>query len=483
MSPLCRLLGLSFWAVGVFGTSINRNWANLEARDVLRSCLSKAVGLDDSRVQFPEEPNFNDTDLRPFNLNLQYAAFAITYPNTTQEVSDIVLCAGTHDRKVQARSGGRDFINKCLGGAGGAIVVDLKSFNTIEVDQATQIATADGNRYIPHGSSPLVGVGGHLMVGGMGYSSRQNGLSIDALTEVEVVLANGTVTRASETSNPDLFWAMRGAGASFGIATEFNFQTKPEPETVVSWTYNFTSNDPAVLSEAWKAYHEIVRDPALSLKLGGTARLVKSSFIISGAFFGSEAAFNDINLGGRLPSTSTTTITPGLSWMEFIQDIFDSAGSTASQAYFYTSDTGVTPDTMPSNSSIDAFLEHIFAADDVSSNWSFLLDLYGGKINDVATNATAFPHRDVLYFLTAYVSTTGPTTATTERFHEDAVLKLQSNEPEKYGSYAGVPSLGHENSQEKYWGSNLARLEIIKARFDPDDVFSMPQNVKPAGSF
>ncbi|KAK7421990.1 hypothetical protein QQZ08_009711 [Neonectria magnoliae] len=497
MSPLYRLLGLSFGAVGAFGASANRNPAHLEARDALRSCLSEAVGADDSRVQFPDEPGFYNKDVRPYNLNLQYKPFAVTYPNTTQEVSDIILCAGTHNRKVQARSGGYDFINKCIGGAGGAIVVDLKSFDALEVDQATNIATvgpgnvlkelveglhANGGRYISHGSAPTVGVGGHLMVGGMGFSSRQNGLLIDALTEVEVVLANGTITRASEVNNPDLFWAMRGAGASFGIATEFNFRTKPEPETVVAWTYNVTSDDPAVLSEAWKAYHEVVKDPSLSIKLGGNALLLKSSFVLNGAFFGSESDFNDINLIGRLPPASTTTIRPGLTWIEFMQGIFSLPAGTPSPAYFYTSDTGVTRDTLPSNSSIDAFLEHLFAADDLSSNWTFLLDLYGGKIKDVAVDATAFPHRDVLYFITAQVSTTKPTTAKSKKFLEDAVLKLQNNEPEKYGSYLGVPSLGHKNPQEKYWRSNLAQLETLKARFDPDDVFSTPQNVKPAKS-
>lgn len=66
---------------------------------------------------------------------------------------------------------------------------------------------------------------------------------------------------------------------------------------------------------------------------------------------------------------------------------------------------------------------------------------------------------------------------------EEAVLKLQNGQADKYGSYAGVPSLGlKEKAQKKYWGGNLSRLEKVKAVYDPEDVFSTPQGIKPAST-
>lgn len=112
-----------------------------------------------------------------------------------------------------------NFLLLGLGGADDAVVVDLKHFNHLGVDKTTGIATVgpgnllkdlveglnNAGRFMPHGSSPTVGVGGLIAVGGIGYTSRENGLSIDVMQEVEVVLANGTVTRATKHSNPDLF--------------------------------------------------------------------------------------------------------------------------------------------------------------------------------------------------------------------------------------------------------------------------------------
>lgn len=385
-----------------------------------------------------------------------------------------------------------------LGGADDAVVVDMANFNKREISAEDGVAVfgsglllkdvarflhQNGGRYFPHGASPTVGIGGHIMVGGMGYSSRKNGLSIDALREIEVVLADGTVARASADKNPDLFWAMRGAGASFGIATEYTFQTMPEPETVLSYVFNFTSDNPSILKEAVKSYHTIIQDPKLSRSMGGTTRLSRNSFLFDGAFFGTVEEFNAMKLESRLPATTSTTITPNLSWIDYSEEVFGHAGKTNSPAYFYTQDMGVSRHNVPTNTSVDAWLDYIFSADSDSATWSFQFDLTGGKTNEVASDATAFPHRDSIYFMTAYASSTGETSDKTIKFINEAVLKLQDNKPDDYMSYVGVASLAHgEKAQERYWGANLPRLEQIKAKIDPTDIFSTPQYVKPASS-
>ncbi|KAL6360952.1 hypothetical protein LRP88_04412 [Fusarium phalaenopsidis] len=187
-----------------------------------------------------------------------------------------------------------------LGGADDAIVVDLKHFNHLSVDKTTGIATVgSGNllrdlveglnnagRFMPHGPSPTVGVGGLIAVGGIGSTSRENGLSIDVMQEVEVVFANGTVTRATKNSNLDLFWAMSGAGASFGIATEFKFQTKPVLKELTTFSYNYSTTDKALLAHAVKAFNKLALDKSTSRKLGGSGNLAKNSFYVSGVFLG-----------------------------------------------------------------------------------------------------------------------------------------------------------------------------------------------------
>lgn len=381
-----------------------------------------------------------------------------------------------------------------LGGANGAIVVDVMYLSDVQVDPTGLAQVGPGNklkdiaeklhaangRYMPHGSSPSVGIGGHATVGGLGLHSRLDGTTLDVLQEAEVVLANGTIVRTSSTEHPDLFWAIRGAGASFGIVTQFTFQTKPEPKEVLNFGFTVDSTSPASLSASFKAYHKITTDINLDRRFSAAVVILKDQFQINGAFFGPESDFNRINLEARIPGITKRTVVAGLSWMEHMNRTFDSISSIfPAQSYFAALDTCITHSTLPSNTSIDNMFQHIQTADAGSNRWFVLIDLYGGAVGDVANDATSLPHREMSYFFTPYAITESPTNQTTRTFIEKAVLEMQGNEPEKYLSYAGYTSLASGFvPQEKYWGPNLVRLQQIKASVDLNDVFSTPYGVK-----
>ena len=87
-----------------------------------------------------------------------------------------------------------------------------------------------------------VGVGGHVLHGGYGFASHTYGLALDNLISATVVLANSTVVTASNTTNTDKFWALRGAGSSYGIVTSFQFQTFPAPNSNIIFEYVFSFN-------------------------------------------------------------------------------------------------------------------------------------------------------------------------------------------------------------------------------------------------
>lgn len=346
-------------------------------------------------------------------------------------------------------------------------------------DIAEKLHAANG-RYMPHGSSPTVGIGGHATVGGLGLHSRLEGTTLDALQEAEVVLANGTIVRTSSTAHSDLFWAIRGAGSSFGIVTEFTFQTKPEPKEVLNFGLIVDSSSPASLSESFKAYHQITNDIDLDRRFSAAVVVSKDQLQINGAFFGPESDFNRINLEARIPGITKRTVVAGLNWMEHMNRTFDSISSIfPAQSYFAAQDTCITRSTLPSNTSIDNMFQHIQTADAGTNRWFVLIDLYGGAVDDVAVDATSLPHREMSYFFTPYAITDSPTNETTRQFVEKAVLEMQGNAPEKYLSYAGYTSLANGfEPQSKYWGPNLARLQKIKASIDPNDVYSTPYGVK-----
>ncbi|KAG8735505.1 hypothetical protein FRC12_018042 [Ceratobasidium sp. 428] len=110
----------------------------------------------------------------------------------------------------------------------------------------------NGKRALPHGTCPYVGSGGHTAFGGFGPYSRVAGLLHDRVTSAQVVLANGTLTTASSTKNADLFWALRGAGASYGIVTEWTFATLPAPPVPNPKAAYVNYVDPTLTPAQWK---------------------------------------------------------------------------------------------------------------------------------------------------------------------------------------------------------------------------------------
>lgn len=369
----------------------------------------------------------------------------------------------------------------------------MQNFNYIRVDKGNGIATigsgnklkdiveglhAKGARYMPHGSSPSVGIGGHSTVGGLGYQSRLEGAAIDVLQEAEIVIANGSILHASSSQDSDLFWAIRGAGASFGIVTEYRFQTKPEPKQVLDFTYVVSSSDIATLADAYKNYHQVISNRDLQRKLSAVAVVQKNALVVSGSYFGSEDEYAAIDLSRYIPNITNRTVSPNLTWNQHMASSFAFVDSIfPKNVYFDARDTALTYSALPSNRTIDNWMQHLQTANAGSDSWFALMDLYGGAVNDVAADATAFPHRDLAYFFSVYVSSDKATTQTTKTFVDNAVITLQDRQPEKFLSYAGYSNLRIKEPQKKYWGANLERLEAIKTTVDPENIFTTEQGI------
>src|SRR5690606_8390066 len=149
----------------------------------------------------------------------------------------------------------------------GGIVIDLSRMNRIEIlDEATRrVRIEPGARWkdvadtlqpygwaLTSGDYGGVGVGGLATAGGVGWLAREHGLTLDHLQAVEMVLADGSVERASDEENPDLFWAVRGAGANFGIVTSFEFEVD-EVGNVGFAQLVYDATDTAGFLERWGA--------------------------------------------------------------------------------------------------------------------------------------------------------------------------------------------------------------------------------------
>ena len=225
-SSLSLGLGLGSFSFGQ-ATSIPR-------QESLLDCLA-AVGVP---VSSPNSRAY-DQDVAPFNERLPYTPIAIAVPTTIGQIQGAVSCGSQQGLKVSPKCGGHSYASLGLGGEDGHLVLELDRMSqvTLHPDNTATIqggarlghvATelwSQGGRAIAHGTCPGVGISGHALHGGFGMSSFTHGLALDWITSMTIVLANGTVTKASERENPDLFWALRGAGSSFGVVVEMEVNT------------------------------------------------------------------------------------------------------------------------------------------------------------------------------------------------------------------------------------------------------------------
>ncbi|KAJ5613711.1 FAD linked oxidase N-terminal [Penicillium herquei] len=460
------------------------------------TCLRDAVAEGGS-VAFPDALLYQAVDVNRYNLNIPVTPAAVTFPTSSKQVASIVKCASDNGYPVQARSGGHSYGNYGLGGTDGAIVVDMKNFQQFSMNYTTWHATIGsgtllgdittglynaGKRAMAHGTSPQIGAGGHFTIGGLGPLSRQYGMALDHTLEVEVVLANGTIARASEDENPDVFWAIRGAGSGFGIVTEFVVRTEPAPGSAVQYEFTFSIGDAksqAALYKQWQAY---VSNPDLTWKLASTLWVFQDTMIISGTYFGTKAEYDAFDMGGQFPGATNSSAIVFEDFLGLVAEWGEEAllkltGGIPSN--FYAKSTAWTPQDLMSDESIDQFFEYVETANKGTLVWLLVFDFEGGFTNQVDVDATAYPHRNVLIWLQTYaINLLGRITPTIIKFLDE--LNQLANTDSPYEAYPGYVDPLLENGPQAYWGSNLPRLERVKAEIDPNNVFRNPQSPQPA---
>jgi hypothetical protein len=468
----------------------------------VQKCLTSAVGGNPLLLATQSSPLYQIAHVRPYNLDYDINPAAVTYPRNADQVAAIVKCAAQNDLKVQPRSGGHSYGNFFAGGSNSekTIIVDLTNFRQFSIDRNTWVATIGGGtllgdvtkklhdaggRAMAHGTCPQVGIGGHATIGGLGPTSRMWGSALDHVVEVQVVLADSSIVRASESENSDVFWALKGAGAGFGIVTEFKVRTQAEPAEAVMYQYNIHAGDVATKAKAFKEWQKWVSDPNLSRKFASQFILSELGAIVYGTFFGSKAEFDALNVTSRFPPSSDSVVLQDYLGVvaHWAEDLGQSIGGSI-PAHFYSKSLEYTPNDLLSDAAVDNVFNFVQGADKGTPLWFIIWDLAGGAINDVPQDATAYVHRDTLFYSQAYgVNLAGDTTPTIKSFLDSFNQNIRNSLPNSdLGAYPGYVDLAIENAQSAYWGANYPRLQRIKAAVDPKDVFHNPQSVRPVAA-
>jgi len=382
-------------------------------------------------------------------------------PASVGEVAEALEYARRHpDHPLGIRSGGHGVSGRSTNDGG--IVIDLGRLNGIEIIGERLVRVGAGARWVDvaaaleprgwalsSGDYGGVGVGGLATAGGVGWLVREHGLTIDHLRAVDVVLADGTVTRASEDENPDLFWAMRGAGGNFGVVTSFEFEVD-EVGPVAFAQLAFEVSDTADFLERWGSLVEnSPRDLTSFLMMGGASNVAQVMTMVD--------------------SDDPDTVLERLQPMAELAPMLQQSVQIQTYASVMSNVQGGPHRGQGEPVSRSVLVEHLDArvaeasAALVASGAShfFAIRSMGGAVADVARDATAFAHRSAGFSVVAL----GSNPAQLDR--EWAVMRELS-----IGSY-----LSFETGQtaadlaSAFPPDTLERLRSLKDRYDPQNLF------------
>ncbi len=391
---------------------------------------------------------------------------------------------------IAVRGGGHNAAG--LGVWDDALVIDLSAIKYVHVDPEAQTARVGGGCVwadvdhathafglaVPTGFISTTGVGGLTLGGGIGYLTRKHGLTIDNLLAADVVLADGSFVTASEFKNEDLFWALRGGGGNFGVVTSFLFQAHPvhtdyagpmlwemerAPE-VMRWYREFITKAPEDLN-GFFAFLVVPPAPHFPEHL----HLKKMCGIVwcySGPLDVAEQVFKPIrdtlkpalDLVGPMPHPAVNSMfdglfVPGLQWYwkaDFVNELSD-----------------------------DAIAVHMEHASEIPTMLS-TMHLYpiNGATSRVGKTNTPWAYRDANW--AEVIVGVDPDPAKKELISKWARDYWEDLHPYSAGgAYINFMMEEGEDRVRATYGEHYDRLAAIKAKYDPQNLFHVNQNIKP----
>jgi FAD/FMN-containing dehydrogenase len=421
---------------------------------------------------------------------------AIAAAHGERDVAACVRFAADSPLPFTARSGGHSYAGYSTNEG---LVCDVRRLDAIAIAADGRSVTAGAGVLaidlitalaarglaVPTGSCPTVGLAGLALGGGVGFAARKMGATCDNILAVRIVTADGSVVVADAAANPDLYWACRGGGGgNFGVVTAFTFATHP----VGSAAYGFCDFPWSQAAEAVAAWQGLAPHGPdglyliCALETGASAPQVR---VFGQLLGGSEAALRSVM--APVTAVAGATLSTGAGSYLDVQRIWagcatESAAAcrTIQPASFAARSAYVAgPLTSAGAEAIVTAVERRQA--EGAGSGAVLLDPYGGALNRVAPDATAFVHRDQLFSaqMLAYWGSAGGGVAANTWLDGLRASMRPHLSGQAYQNYID-PNL--PGWQHAYYATNLPRLREIKRRYDPDGVFRFRQSIPPAAA-
>jgi FAD/FMN-containing dehydrogenase len=472
-------------------------------RDIVGPALAPSPSPLAAPTPLPPLPDLPATDVLFLAPSDAHYADYLPAANTRTQLSPALRAVCKTEHAVSAmvdwvRSNNLTFAVRCGGHSyegfsqSRDVVIDLRRLAAIAVDEAAGTVTvgagadlfqiyqelAKRGLALQAGSCRTVGISGHILGGGHGLLARSHGLTCDSLRQVTLVDAQARVLQANATTNADLFWACRGGGGgSFGVATQFVMSVFPLASALVfgvSWT--LSQSHAARMFAAWQAWAPNAPSNITPIMKVGPAANGLITMRCIGQSVGTLAELRS-NLA-NLTNLDTPSKPLAIQSLGFLDAVKNFAGPLTYQSVFFKakSDYVLSP---LGPAAIQAMMAAVAALP--AGGIALLCDAYGGKIADVAADATAFPHRAGTQFCIQYYTEWERAADTPAHLASIAKVYAAMRPYMPGASYVNYCDLDLPNFANAYWGANLARLSAVKKAYDPTNLFHHAQSV-PVGA-
>ena len=401
----------------------------------------------------------------------------VARPSSAADVAAAIGYARAQGLPLSVRSGGHTLFSTNDGG----MVLDLARISDVEVLGDGLVRVGGGavwgdvaRALQPHGlaissgDTYSVGVGGLTLGGGIGWMVRQQGLALDSLREAEVVLPSGAVVTASDTREPELFWALRGGGGNFGVVTRFTFQAHPLPGVVAG----AIDVDPARLADTLRGWRDVMRQSPEEL----------NSTVIAMPAFGPEmpaATQVLVCFGGNDVDEAMRAIQPLLALPGV------TGNDVAPKAYVDVLEEPAPPPAEVrlidhngfARNADDGLITRLTTAHAAFGAAVLMVRYLRGAFNRVPADATALAYRDAEVFVVSAALLPPDAPAEAERSIHDGWAALAGDVTGEYGNFSMHPDA--TTLERIYPPATVERLRAAKRRYDPENVLAYNHNIVP----
>jgi len=441
----------------------------------------------------PEDSAYDDRR-RIWNRMIDRRPALIARVASSADARHALLFAREHGLPIAIRGGGHNVSGSAS--VDGGLVIDHSMRRGVRVDRATRrvevepgallgdvdAATARDGLVVPIGINTTTGIAGLTLGGGIGWLMRAHGLTADHLLEADLLTAGGDVVRVTADEQPELLWGLRGGGGNFGIVTRFVFEAVPFDGSVFGGLVLYPMEEGGAVLRRYRDWAETLPRTVTTivalrsvLPIATMPAELHGRRVVGIVVCGIGGPEDDDALRREITGFGTVLLDAvGRKPFAAQQALFDASVPAGNGYYWKSHYLEGLPD-----AAIDALVELHQRA---PQPWSYsLVPRLGGAIRDLPDDATAYPFRDPPHLVNINGITDNP--ADDDKAIAWVRETFEAMAPFSTGGvYVNFVGNEGEDRVRAAYGPAYGRLAALKARWDPDNVFSVNQNIRPVAS-